>query len=95
MKARSESIRAQLELPLFQRSLPFAVLSVFVLMPLSVLWSLFAALRLLRSRIPLCVHTQKCTLILSTHDSQVVTTSRSHPIRNLEMTRFLRHKTIS
>lgn len=50
MEARSESIRAQLELPLFQRSLPFAVLSVFVLMPLSVLWSLFAALRLLRRR---------------------------------------------
>ena len=47
----SESLRAQLELPLAKRRIPFAVVSVFVLLPLSVVWSLFAFLRsLLRGK---------------------------------------------
>lgn len=46
----NESLRAQLELPLLKRSFLFAVVSFFVLLPLSWVWSFFAYLRMLRRR---------------------------------------------
>ncbi|MEY2986816.1 MAG: tetraacyldisaccharide 4-kinase, partial [Pseudomonadota bacterium] len=47
MDMRSESLRAQLERPLSERNVLFAILSVFLLLPLSVVWSFVAYLRLL------------------------------------------------
>lgn len=46
----NESLRAQLELPLLERSFLFAVVSFFVLLPLSWVWSFFAYLRMLLRR---------------------------------------------